>query len=40
MDAQIVDHIPKIESVPQFAFSGFDPCKQQFLSLFLQLTNQ
>ena len=38
MDAQIVDHIPKIESVPQFAFSGFDPCKQQFLSLFLQLT--
>ena len=40
MDAQIVDHIPKIESVPQFAFSGFNPSKQQFLSLFLQLTNQ
>lgn len=34
----ITDQIPEIHSVPQFAFTGFDPAKQQFLRLFNQLT--
>ena len=38
MDTQLVDPIPKIHSAPQFAFSGFDACEQQFLCLFHQLT--
>ena len=38
MEAKIVDHIPKIDSVPQFVFTSFDSTKQQFLRLFRQLT--
>ena len=38
MDAKIADHIPEIHSVPQFAFTGFETNKQQFLRLFRQLT--
>ena len=38
MGERITDQIPEIYSVPQFAFTGFDACKQQFLRLFRQLT--
>lgn len=38
MGEKITDQIPEICSVPQFAFVGFDACKQQFLRLFRQLT--
>ena len=38
MGEKITDQIPEINSVPKFAFSGFDACKQQFLRLFRQLT--
>ena len=38
MEAKIADHIPKIDSVPQLAFTSFDSTKQQFLRLFRQLT--
>lgn len=39
METQIADTIPEIYSDPQFEFTGFDSCKQQFLRLFRQLTN-
>ena len=38
MGEKITDQIPEIYSAPQFAFTGFDACKQQFLRLFRQLT--
>ena len=38
MEAKIAYHIPEIHSVPQFAFTGFNASKQQFLRLFRQLT--
>ena len=38
MDTQIADPIPQIVSKPEFAFTGFDVCKQEFLSLFRKLT--
>lgn len=38
MDAQISETIPQISSAPDFAFIGFEPCKQRFLHLFRQLS--
>ena len=38
MGEKITDQIPEIHSVPQFAFTGFDTSKHQFLRLFRQLT--
>ena len=38
MDAQIVEEIPEIYSVPEFVFVGFELCKQEFLRQFRQLT--
>ena len=38
MEAKLSDQIPEIQSVPQFAFDGFDESKQQFLRLFRLLT--
>lgn len=38
MEAQIVDTVPAICSKPEFGFHGFEPCKQEFLKLFRQLT--
>ena len=38
MGEKITEQIPEICSVPQFAFTGFNACKQQFLRLFNQLT--
>ena len=38
MGEKITDHIPELDSAPQFAFAGFDTSKQQFLHLFRQLT--
>ena len=40
MGEKIVDQIPEIFSAPQFAFTGFDTCKKQFLRLFCQLTTE
>lgn len=37
MNAQIVEVTPQIVSEPEFAFVGFEPCKQEFLCLFRQL---
>ena len=39
MEAKIADQVPEIHSIPQFAFTGFDASKQQFLRLFRQLTS-
>ena len=38
MGEKITDQIPEIHAVPQFAFTGFNASKQQFLRLFRQLT--
>ena len=38
MDAKIVEEIPEIYSVPEFAFFSFALIKQEFLRLFRQLT--
>ena len=38
MGAAIVDPTPEIFSQPEFSFTGFDRCKQEFLELFQQLT--
>ena len=38
MGEKITDQIPEICSVPQFGFTGFDACRQQFLRLFRRLT--
>ena len=38
MDAKIVDPTPVILSKPEFAFTGFESCTQEFLTLFRQLT--
>lgn len=40
MDAQIIDPTPKLYSKPEFSFTGFDSCAQEFLKLFDQLTNE
>ena len=37
MDSKIADTIPELQSQPQFGFTGFDTCKEEFLSLFGQL---
>ena len=37
MDARIVEEIPEIHSVPEFAFTGFAQCKREFLDLFEKL---
>ena len=39
MGEKIVDNIPEITSMPEFAFSGFEQCKREFLSLFRRLTS-
>ena len=39
MGEKIIDQIPEISSVPQFAFTGFDTCKQYFMRMFRQLTS-
>lgn len=38
MDAAIFDPTPVIFSEPEFAFTGFAHCQQEFLELFQQLT--
>lgn len=38
MGASIVDPTPEILSTPEFSFTGFEACTQEFLSLFRQLT--
>lgn len=40
MDASIVDPTPVIFSQPQYAFTGFDRCRQEFLELFRQLNSK
>lgn len=36
MDTQLFEPTPEISSEPKFAFTGFDRCEQEFLSLFRQ----
>ncbi len=38
MGESIVDVMPEIMSKPVFAFTGFEQCSREFLSLFTQLT--
>lgn len=38
MDAKIADEIPEIFSQPEYAFTGFEACTQEFLKLFYTLT--
>ena len=39
MGEKIVDIMPEIIAMPEFAFSGFEQCKREFLSLFRRLTS-
>ena len=38
MDAKIADEIPEIFSQPEYSFTGFEVCAQEFLRLFNELT--
>lgn len=38
MDAQIIDPTPELRAVPEFSFTGFVQCQQEFLELFRHLT--
>lgn len=38
MDTPLVEQTPEIFSTPEFTFTGFTQCQQEFLSLFRQLT--
>ena len=38
MDTPLVEQTPEIFSVPEFSFTGFAQCEQEFLRLFRQLT--
>lgn len=40
MGAKLFDPTPKLLSQPQFAFTGFTQCEQEFLQLFSQLLNE
>ena len=40
MDAKIFDPTPQICSAPEFSFTGFACCQQEFLDLFRQLTGK
>ena len=40
MDFRLVTPDPEIASVPQFSFTGFDTCKEEFLTLFARLTRE
>ena len=37
MGRRISKDIPRLQSTPQFAFTGFLPCEEEFLTLFSQL---
>ena len=38
METPLVEQTPELCSMPEFAFTGFVPCEQEFLRLFRQLT--
>lgn len=40
MEAKIAEEIPEIYSQPEFSFTGFEHCAQEFLRLFEALTNE
>ena len=40
MDAKIIDPIPVIFSQPEYAFTGFEHCQQDYLALFQKLTTK
>ena len=40
MDEQIANEIPQIQSKPEFAFTGFDFCKQEFLKQFATIMTE
>lgn len=37
MGAKLKETVPELQSVPQFAFTGFEACRMEFLQLFEQL---
>lgn len=40
MDTKIADPVPKIFSKPEFGFTGFETCEQEFIRLFCRLTGE
>ena len=40
MDTALFPETPEIKSDPEFSFTGFDTCQQEFLTLFHQLTEK
>ncbi len=40
MDAKIAEEIPEILSKPEFSFTGFEACTQEFLQLFEKLKQE
>ena len=40
MDAQLVPRMPELLSTPEFAFTGFEACQNEFLALFRRLTGE
>lgn len=39
MGAKLKDTVPRLQSQPQYAFTGFEACEREFLQLFEQLKN-
>lgn len=39
MGERIADTIPQLKSQPQFGFTGFEECRQEFLELFYSVAN-
>ena len=37
MDYKLVEETPRLQSQPEFAFQGFEPCAREFLTLFSEL---
>lgn len=40
MDVKIVDPVPQLLSKPEFTFTGFETCEQEFIRLFCRLTGE
>lgn len=40
MDTKLIDQVPLLASVPEYAFRGFDSCEQDFISQFQHLMDE
>ena len=40
MDTKLIDQVPLLASVPEYAFRGFDSCEQEFISQFQHLMGE